>query len=87
MSSYSVRHCNRRQMDIRSVVGLNVQRIRRERRLSQEELSFRAAKTRAYISGLEAGKRNPTILTLAMLADALAVEPNDLLRRQQKVDK
>lgn len=73
-------------MDIRSVIGLNVQRIRRERRISQEELGFRASKTRAYISGLEAGKRNPTILTLVTLSDALGVELDDLTRRNQKTD-
>ncbi|MCH6205446.1 MULTISPECIES: helix-turn-helix domain-containing protein [Brucella] len=74
-------------MDIRSVIGLNVQKIRRERRISQEELGFRASKTRAYISGLEAGKRNPTILTLMALSEALDVELDELLRRNQKIDR
>ncbi|MEJ5021146.1 helix-turn-helix transcriptional regulator [Ochrobactrum vermis] len=74
-------------MDIRSVIGLNVQRIRRERLISQEEFAFRADTTRAYISGLEAGKRNPTILTLMTLSDALGVELEDLLRRNQAPDK
>ncbi|MDH7784862.1 MULTISPECIES: helix-turn-helix domain-containing protein [Brucella/Ochrobactrum group] len=74
-------------MDIRSVIGLNVLRIRRERRLTQEELAFRLTSTRAYISGLEAGKRNPTILTLVQLSEALGVDLDDLLRRNQKIDK
>ncbi|EXL05059.1 XRE family transcriptional regulator [Brucella anthropi] len=74
-------------MDIRSVIGLNVQKIRRERRISQEELGFRASKTHAYISGLEAGKRNPTILTLMALSEALDIELDELLRRNQKIDK
>lgn len=55
--------------------------------MSQEELAFRADTTRAYISGLEAGKRNPTILTLMTLSDALDVELDDLLHRNQKPEK
>jgi len=68
-------------MDARAVVGLNVLRIRRERALSQEELSFRSGATRAYLSGLEAGRRNPTLLSLARLAAALEVEIEELVRK------
>jgi transcriptional regulator with XRE-family HTH domain len=68
-------------MDLRAVVGRNVQRIRRERALSQEELSFRSGFTRAYLSGLEAGRRNPTIVTLGKLAVSLQTSVEDLIRR------
>jgi len=71
-------------MDIRAVVGLNVVRIRRERRLSQEELSFRVGVTRAYLSGLEAGRRNPTVVTLSKLADGLGVDVDQLIRSPKK---
>lgn len=71
-------------MDIRAVVGLNVLRIRREHSLSQEELSFRSGLTRAYLSGLEAGRRNPTIVSLKRLADALGVDVDDLVRDLKK---
>ena len=67
-------------MDMRKVVGWNVLRLRRERGLSQEELSFRSGFTRAYFSGLETGKRNPTVLTLWEIAQALEVTPIDLLQ-------
>lgn len=67
-------------MDARAVVGLNVLRLRRERELSQEELSFRSGATRAYLSGLEAGRRNPTLLSLARLAAALEVGIEELVR-------
>lgn len=71
-------------MDLRAVVGLNVQRIRRERALSQEELSFRSGFTRAYLSGLEAGRRNPTLLSMAKIASALSVTLEDLIRLPEK---
>jgi len=66
-------------MDIRVIIGRNIQRFRRERSLSQEELSFQSDSSRAYISGLEAGKRNPTALSLVKFADALGVTIIDLV--------
>ncbi len=59
--------------------GLNVQRLRREKGLSQEQLSFAAGRTRAYISSVEAGRQNATLDTLAALAKALDVEPKYLI--------
>lgn len=64
-------------MDVRVVVGLNIQRLRRERGISQEELSFRAPTTRGYLSGLEAGRRNPTIGILEKIANALGVNVSE----------
>ncbi|MFJ1310890.1 helix-turn-helix domain-containing protein [Agrobacterium pusense] len=71
-------------MDIRATVGLNVLKVRRERNLSQEELSFRSGLTRAYLSGLEAGRRNPTIVSLNKLAEALGVDMESLVRNAKK---
>ncbi|MBK3798821.1 helix-turn-helix domain-containing protein [Azospirillum brasilense] len=69
-------------MDIRQQVGLNVQRIRRTRGWSQEELAFESGLHRTYISGIERGARNPTITVLKELADALGVPPGVLLDTQ-----
>lgn len=66
-------------MKLRAVLGLNLQRLRRERQLSQEELSFHSGRTRAYISSVETGRRNATLDTLEILAKALNVEPHDLI--------
>lgn len=66
-------------MDIREVVGLNVQRIRRQRGWSQEELAFEAELHRTYISGVERGVRNPTVVVLGRIAEALGVHPVKLL--------
>ena len=66
-------------MDIRKQLGLNVQRIRRQRSWSQEELGFRSGLHRTYISGIERGARNPTVLVLAKLAKALDVSAATLL--------
>lgn len=73
-------------MDMRKVVGLNVLRLRRERGISQEELSFRSGFGRAYLSGLETGKRNPTIGSLWEIASALDATPIDLLQEAESTD-
>lgn len=67
-------------MDIRKQVGLNVRRIRRKSGWSQEELAFESGLHRTYISGIERGARNPTVLVLGKLAEALVVSPDRLLR-------
>lgn len=74
-------------MDMRKVVGLNVLRLRRERGISQEELSFRSGFGRAYLSGLETGKRNPTVVSLWEIASALGASPVDLLREPVLEDR
>lgn len=58
-------------MDVRQRVGLNVQRLRRKRALSQEELADRADIHQTYLSGVETGKRNPSLLVLQRIAEAL----------------
>lgn len=82
MSHHSVHRRTFRGMNLRAVFGLNVQRLRRERKLSQEQLSFVSGRTRAYISSVEAGRRNATLDTLEILADALGVEPQELITKR-----
>lgn len=67
-------------MDMRKLVGRNVQRIRQEKRLTQEDLAEISGFSQQYISGLEKGQRNPTIVTLYELALALGVTHVDLVR-------
>ena len=73
-------------MDVRRVIARNVVRLRRERGISQEELSFRSKRTRAYLSGLERGRRNPTAVTLDKIATALGVSIVELFQSAPTVD-
>lgn len=61
-------------MDIRKRVGKNVQRLRKAKGWSQEELAFECGLHRTYISGVERGVRNPTVAVLGKIALALEVE-------------
>ncbi len=66
-------------MDVRKRVGLNLKKFRKELGLSQEEFAFKAELHRTYISGIERGVRNPTVLVLEGIAQALGVPTSRLL--------
>ena len=66
-------------MDIRRQVGRNLKRIRKDKGWSQEELAFESGLHRTYISGIERGARNPTIVILARLAGTLSVPVENLV--------
>ena len=67
-------------MDMRRLVGRNLARIRRAQGLTQEQLEERSGFSQQYLSGLEQGRRNPTIVTVYELAQALGVSHLDLLQ-------
>ncbi|MBA3668645.1 MAG: helix-turn-helix transcriptional regulator [Sphingomonas sp.] len=66
-------------MDIRQRLGLNLKRLRAKRGWSQERFAFEAGVHRTYISDLERGARNPSILVLEKLAKPLEVPASELL--------
>ena len=66
-------------MDMRKLVGDNVSRIRKENGLTQEQPIELSGLSQQYISDLERGKRNPTIVTIYELALALKVGHLDLV--------
>jgi len=67
-------------MDMRALVGGNVRRIRLKKGLTQENLSDISGLSQQYLSGLENGKRNPTVITVYEVAQALGVSHMDLMR-------
>jgi len=58
--------------DWRVIVGKNVRRIRQQRRMTQEKLAFEADLDLTYIGGIERGRRNPSLLAMARIAEALS---------------
>lgn len=67
-------------MDVRKRVGGNLRRLREKVGISQEELADRSALHRTYISGVERGVRNPTIVVLEKIAKALGSDLTALTR-------
>lgn len=66
-------------MEVRRRVGLNVRYLREARGLSQEALAFECGLHRTYISGVERGVRNPTVVVLEKIAKALKTPSSRLL--------
>ena len=65
-------------MDVREAFGLRVRELRTRLKLSQEALAERAELHWTYVSGIERGERNPSLVNLAYLARALGVSLGDL---------
>jgi len=79
-------------MDMRKLVGRNFERLRREKGFTQEKFAEISGFTQQYVSGLERGRRNPTVVTLFHLANALGVSHIDLVQpddeaRRPKIPK
>jgi transcriptional regulator with XRE-family HTH domain len=65
--------------DWRGILGRNVRRLRKQKGLTQEELAFEAEIDLTYVGGIERGRRNPSLLVMARIADALSVPLSKLL--------
>ena len=66
-------------MDWEKVVGANVRRLRKERRMTQERLALEAGVDLRYLGGVERGEHSPTVGLLGRLAVVLGVHPSALL--------
>lgn len=74
-------------MELTEVVALNIRRIRHERKLTQEELADKADLSARYVGKIEQGRVSPTISVIGRLAEALAIDPCDLLESGQSTAK
>jgi transcriptional regulator with XRE-family HTH domain len=66
-------------MDMRRLVGRNFARLRQAKGFTQERFADASSFTQQYVSGLERGRRNPTVVTLYHLASALGVSHVELV--------
>jgi len=66
--------------DSLKLFGKRLVQLRKERGLSQEELAWESALARSYVSGIERGLRNISLLNICKLADTLGVQPSELLK-------
>jgi transcriptional regulator with XRE-family HTH domain len=74
-------------MDMRRLLGRNVLRIRKSKNLTQEQLAEMSGFSQQYISGLEKGQRNPTVVTVYELSLALGVNYIELLKPDAQAKK
>lgn len=67
-------------MDIRKKFGEKVKLLRKQKGWSQEKLAHKANLDRTYVPGIEAGKRNVSLVVIEKLATALNVDLIELLK-------
>lgn len=64
--------------------GRALRNIRKEKKLTQDELSLYSRVDRSYISELENGEKAPTLLTITALARALHVKASVLIEGYER---
>ena len=70
---------NRSTSSPKRILAENLRRIREATALSQEALADRAGLHRTYISSIERGERNVSLENIFLLAEALGVQPADMV--------
>ena len=73
--------------DLRQAFAANLRRLRHAKGISQEDLAYEADVNRSYLSKLEKGVSYPGLEIIAKLANALDVEPAELLFRPRRTHK
>ena len=66
--------------DVLIELGSHIKNVRKERHMSQMDLSLESGLNKNYISDLEKGRRNPTIKVLLKIAHALNIDLSTLLK-------
>ena len=70
-------------MSLPEAFGRTLRRYRKAKGWSQEQLALESGHQRVFISWLETGKKQATITTVFRLAEALDVEPAEMIRGVQ----
>ena len=68
-------------MDLKEVMAINLRRIRHDKQLTQEELADSAGLSARYIGAIERADVSASVTVLGQIADALSVEPAELVTK------
>ncbi len=71
-------------MKLNEIMAANLRRLRHDKELTQEELAHRAGLSARYVGKIERADVSASVTVLGNLAEALGVDPCDLLRLQTK---
>ncbi len=67
-------------ISVQARLGHAIREERHRSGLSQEELATKSGQHRTYISGIERGRRNVSLVALCKLAEGLEIAPSALLK-------
>lgn len=71
-------------MDLKEVMAINMRRLRYDKKLTQEELAARSGLSMRYVGSIERGAVSASVSVLGKVAEALDVDPCDLIRRPKR---
>lgn len=71
-------------MDLKDVMAMNLRRTRHDQKLTQEDLAARAGLSARYVGAIERGDVSASVTVLGQIADALGVEPGELLKQSRR---
>jgi len=74
-------------MEVCSIIGTNIRKLRNSKKLSQEELAFRAEIDRSYLSEIENGYKNLSVVMLDQIAAALGAKITQLFAGYKGIEK
>ncbi|NTF91590.1 helix-turn-helix transcriptional regulator [Agrobacterium rhizogenes] len=68
-------------MDLKEVMATNMRRIRHGKQLTQEEVAHRTGLSVRHVGAIERAEMSATVTVLGQIAEALGVEPAELVTR------
>lgn len=71
---------NQQVFYIHKVLGRNIKNLRKKRKLTNEDLAFKADISTGYLSLIENGKCNTTVFTVKKIADVLEASVESLFK-------
>ena len=72
-------------MDLSPYVGAAFRHFREQAGLSQEQVALAAGLDRTYVSGIERGRRNPSLRSMQRVASVLNIDLADLLLEARRL--
>ena len=73
-------------MNLKKMIGARIQKLRKQKGLTQDELSEKVNISSKYLSSIERGKENPTLNTFISIAEELSVDIGDFFTEIQIED-
>jgi transcriptional regulator with XRE-family HTH domain len=71
-------------MDLKEVMAINMRRLRHDKDMTQEEVAGRSGLSARYVGSIERGVVSASVSVLGKLADALGVDPCELIRVSER---
>ena len=71
-------------MDLSKAFGKVIRELRKEANLTQEQLGLEADLRRTFVSVLELGQQQPTLLTIFKISQALKISPSTIISMVEK---